>query len=110
MDKHDWPKYIECLTPKKNRENLLMINDKLKNRVQLQLSMQSMNLDTLSDIERKNWTTKEYLDFVAEIQKRGKAAFSEMIIPLPRETKETYFEGVKFLLDNHIQAGTFTLM
>lgn len=110
MDKHDWPKYIECLTPKKNRENLLKINDKLKNRVQLQLSMQSMNLDTLSDIERKNWTTKEYLDFVAEIQKRGKAAFSEMIIPLPRETKETYFEGVKFLLDNHIQAGTFTLM
>ncbi len=110
MNKYDWPKHIECLTPKKNRENLLKINDKLKNRVQLQLSMQSMNLDTLSDIERKNWTAQEYLDFVAEIQKRGKAAFSEMIIPLPKETKKTYFEGVKFLLDNHIQAGTFTLM
>lgn len=110
MEKYDWPKLIECLTPKSNRENLLKINDKLKNRVQVGLSMQSMNLDTLSDIERKNWTTQEYLDFVGEIKKRGKAAASEMIIPLPRETKQTYFDGVKFLLDNHIQPGTYTLM
>ena len=39
MNEYDWPKYIECLTPKSNRENILKINDKLKNRVVLQLSM-----------------------------------------------------------------------
>lgn len=110
MNKYDWPKYIECLTPKSNRENLLKINDTLKNRVQVSLSMQSMNIQTLSDIKRKNWTTQQYIDFVKEIKKRGKAATSEMIIPLPGETKKTYFEGVEFLLDNHIQPGTYTLM
>tara|TARA_B110000971_G_scaffold219533_1_gene260890 strand:- start:685 stop:2802 length:2118 start_codon:yes stop_codon:yes gene_type:complete len=110
MDKYDWPEFIECLTPKSNRENLLKINDVLKNRVQVGLSMQSMNIQTLSDIKRKNWTTAEYLDFVEEIKKRGKAATSEMIIPLPGETKETYFEGIEFLMEHNIQPGTYTLM
>jgi radical SAM superfamily enzyme YgiQ (UPF0313 family) len=110
MNKYDWPQYIECLTPKSNRENLLKINDILKNRVQVGLSMQSMNALTLSDIKRKNWTTEEYIDYVREIQKRGKPANSEMIIPLPGETKETYFEGIKFLMDHHIQPATHTLM
>ena len=49
MNKYDWPQHIECVTPKSNRENLLKINDNLKNRVQVISSMQSMNLETLSD-------------------------------------------------------------
>jgi len=110
MNKYDWPQYIECLTPKSNRENLLKINDILKNRVSVGLSMQSMNALTLTDIKRKNWTTKEYIDFVGEIKKRGKATSSELIIPLPGETKETYFKGIKFLMEHYIQPGTYTLM
>ena len=110
MNEYDWPQYIECLTPKSNRENILKINDKLKNRVALQLSMQSMNLDVLETVKRKNWTTDEYIDFINEIKKRGKASTSEMIIPLPGETIETYFDGVKFLMDRGIQPETYTLM
>ena len=33
-----------------------------------------------------------------------------MIIPLPGETEKTYYEGVKFLMDNHVQTNTYTLM
>ena len=33
-----------------------------------------------------------------------------MIIPLPGETKETYYDGVKFLMDKGIQPETYTLM
>ena len=47
MEKYDWPQYIECLTPKSNWNNLLKINDILKNRVQLSLSMQSLKIETL---------------------------------------------------------------
>ena len=36
--------------------NSVKINDTLKNRVQVGLSMQSMNIQTLSDVKRKNWT------------------------------------------------------
>ena len=110
MEKYDWPKHIEAIAPKSNRENILKINDKLKNRVQIGLSMQSLNIQTLTDIKRRNWTTEQYIDFVKEIEKRGKTPTSEIIIPLPGETKESYYEGIKFLMDHNVQPGTYTLM
>ena len=110
MNKHNWPEYIECLTPKSNRENLLKINDILKNRVALQLSMQSLNDNVLDLVKRKNWTIDQYLDFLEEIKKRGKSSTSEMIIPLPGETETSYFEGIRFLMNNGIQPITYTLM
>ncbi len=110
MNKYDYPKYIECLTPKSNWDNIIKINDKLKNRVALGLSMQSMNLETLDGIKRRNWTREQYLEFLAKLKKRGKSSFSEMIIPLPNETEKTYFDGVKFLMDNGVQTRTYTLM
>ena len=110
MEKYDWPQHIKCTTPKSNWNNLLKINDKLKNRVGIGLSMQSVNIDTLKVVKRRNWTTEQYIDFTKEIQKRGNPVESEMIIPLPGETEETFFEGVKFLMDNNVKAATFTLM
>tara|TARA_Y100000590_G_C15730025_1_gene1016628 strand:+ start:558 stop:2666 length:2109 start_codon:yes stop_codon:yes gene_type:complete len=110
MNKYDWPQYIECLTPKSNWNNLLKINDILKNRVQLSLSMQSLEVETLKEIKRTNWTIKQYLEFINEVKKRGKPTASEMIIPLPKETEESYFQGVKFFMDNHVQTRTWTLM
>ncbi len=110
MDKYDWPQYIECLTPKSNWNNLIKINDILKNRVQLSLSMQSLEMKTLKEIKRTNWTIKQYLDFVNEVKKRGKPTASEMIIPLPEETEKSYYEGVKFFMDNHVQTRTWSLM
>lgn len=110
MDKYDWPQYIECLTPKSNWQNILKINDILKNRVELTLSMQSTNDKVLSYIKRNNWTTNQYLEFINEAQKRGKPQLTEMIIPLPGETEESYFEGVKFMMENHVQTRTFGLM
>ncbi len=110
MDKFNWPQYIEAIAPKSNRENILKINDILKNRVNIGLSMQSINFETLTDIKRRNWTTEQYVDFIKEIEKRGKGPASEIIIPLPRETEESYNQGIKFLMDNNVQAGTYTLM
>ena len=110
MDEYDYPQYIECLTPKSNWDNIIKINDKLKNRVALGLSMQSLNLETLDGIKRRNWTREQYLEFLNKLKQRGKSSFSEMIIPLPNETEKSYFEGVKFLMDNGVQTRTYTLM
>ena len=110
MDEYDWPKNIHCSTPKNKRENLIKIDDKLKNRVQLGLAMQSMNTDVLSNIKRKNLATQQQIDMIQAIQNRGKTATTELIIPLPGETEKTYFEGMKFLMDNNVMTGTYTLM
>ena len=110
MEKYDWPQDIACLTPKTNWNNLLEINDILKNRVSASLSMQSLKIETLTDIKRKNWTKKEYIEFCKELRIRKKPARSEMIIPLPSETEKSYFEGIKFLMDNNVQTRTYSLM
>ena len=110
MEKYDWPQFIECSSPKEKKENLLVINDKLKNRVQIQQSMQSMDHNVLAKIKRTNVTKKEYIDYLKETEKRGRNALSEIIIPLPGESEKTYFEGVKFLMEHNVQAQTFTLM
>ena len=45
------------------------INDKLKNRLKADLSMQSLNLDTLKTVKRTNWTAMEYIAFTKELHK-----------------------------------------
>ena len=110
MEKYDWPQHIYCSTPKSKRENLLKIDDKLKNRVSISLPMQSMDSNTLNTIKRKNLPEQEQIDHIRAIQKRGKTASAELIIPLPGETEETYFAGLKFLMDNGVVAQIYTLM
>ena len=110
MEKYDWPQFISTHTPKSNWDRYIKINDKLKNRCEMGISMQSLNEDTLNNIKRNNWTRKQYLDYTKEVSKRGKQNTTEMIVPLPGETEESYFEGMKFLMDNNITAGTYTTM
>ena len=70
--------------------------------------MQSLDNKVLTDIKRKNWTRDQYIDFLKELNKRGRSSSCEMIIPLPGETEKTYYEGVKFLMDNHVQTRTLS--
>jgi radical SAM superfamily enzyme YgiQ (UPF0313 family) len=110
MEKYDWPKFIYATTPKSKRENIIKIDDKLKNRVGVNLPMQSMDTNVLKNIKRKNFELWQQVNHIKAIQKRGKTANTELIIPLPGETEKTYFEGFKFLMDNGVQTNTYTLM
>ena len=110
MEKYDWPQYISTHTPKSNWDRYIKINDKLKNRCEMGISMQSLSDTTLNNIKRNNWTRQQYIDYTKEIHKRGKPSTTEIIVPLPGETEESYFEGMKFLMDNNITAGTYTTM
>ena len=63
---------------------LLRIDAMLKNRVDVALSQQSTNRDTLDEIKRANYTNEEYLDFVRELEFRGKATTCELIYSAAR--------------------------
>ena len=110
INKKNWPSYIEISTPKNKRQQILDIDNKLKNRVQINLAQQSMNTDTLKLIKRDNMTNDQYINFIKELEKRKKVPGCELIIPLPKETKETYFDSVKILLDGGVSISTYTLM
>jgi len=110
MEKHDWPQIIQIATPKNRKERILKIDSLLKNRVNVGLSQQSMNRDTLKEIKRDNYSNEEYLKFVKELKSRGKSVGCELIIPLPGETEETYHDSVRILTENGLTIGTYTLM
>jgi len=110
INKHDWPLYMEVATPKNKREQFLDIDKKLKNRVGFGMAQQSMNEETLKKIKRDNLTNEEYIRLVKRLEKDGKNTSCELIIPLPGETKHTYFNSTKILLDCGVRVGTYTLM
>jgi radical SAM superfamily enzyme YgiQ (UPF0313 family) len=110
INEKDWPQYIEISTPKNKRQQILDIDKKLKNRVQVYLSQQSMNQETLKLIKRDNLTNEQYIKFVKELEKRDKSIGGEIIIPLPNETKESYFKSIKILMDCGVSVETYTLM
>ena len=59
MNKYDYPFYIDFLeAPKSNWNNLININDKLKNRVALNLSMQSLKIYQVFLILNKEMSEK----------------------------------------------------
>jgi radical SAM superfamily enzyme YgiQ (UPF0313 family) len=110
INKHDWPLYMEVATPKNKREQFLDIDKKLKNRVGFGMAQQSMNEETLKEIKRDNLTNEEYIRLVKRLEQDGKNTSCELIIPLPGETKHTYFNSTKILLDCGVRVGTYTLM
>jgi hypothetical protein len=69
-----------------------------------------MNQETLKLVKRDNLTNEQYIEFVKELEKRDKNTGCELIIPLPNETKETYFKSVKILMDCGVSVQTYTLM
>ena len=69
-----------------------------------------MNQDTLKLIKRDNLTNEQYIEFVKELEKREKNTNCELIIPLPNETKETYFRSAQILMDCGVSVSTYTLM
>lgn len=111
INEKNWPSYIEISTPKNKKQQIFDIDKKLKHRVQVGLAQQSMNRETLRLIQRDNiFTNEQYIEFIKELERRNKVPGCELIIPLPNETKQTYFDSTKGLLDAGVSVGTYTLM
>ena len=110
IEKYNWPEFIYCSTPKSKRENLIKIDDKVKNRVGIGLPMQSMDTNVLNKVKRENLAHQHQVDHIKAIEKRGKTANTDLIIPLPGETEESYFAGLKFLINNGVVTNTWSLM
>jgi radical SAM superfamily enzyme YgiQ (UPF0313 family) len=58
------------------------------------LSVQSMNEETLESIERKNMEMSKLADMYAECDKQDVAYYTEFILGLPFETRQTWREGL----------------
>lgn len=108
--KYNWPNAFETTTGKSNYDRILRVSEKLNNRLNIACSLQSTNPKTLLAIKRKNIPPDVYVKLQTEIKKRGMESVTELIVPLPYETKESFIEGMKFVIDNDIVLTPYTLM
>ncbi len=111
QDEFGWPNWIQTNTAKINYNRLLRISDIVRNRMEISCSVQSMNPRTLAIIRRKNLPLSRYTAFQKQMRTSGMGSVAEVICPLPEETKESYLEGIKLLIDSGVsRIITFTSM
>ena len=97
QDKFNWPNVFDVTTGKANYERILRIATLLKNQMPITCSVQSLNPKTLKVIKRKNPSMNEYQKINTEIKKHGIRATTELIAPMPKETKSSFFKGLKLI-------------
>ena len=97
-EKKGWPTEIISSTGKANLDRIIKITKILNNTMYISNSVQSMDNDVLKDIKRKNLNPTELEKNKESL--RGIRQEPEIIVPLPNETKTTFFNGINKLFDS----------
>lgn len=101
QEKYDWPKYVFFDTGKDPKKLLAMLEII---KFVPSPALQTLTPAVLANINRKNLTLKEYTDFQKEILLRtGENSMSELILSLPGETKATFLETVRQVINSGVQ-------
>jgi radical SAM superfamily enzyme YgiQ (UPF0313 family) len=78
------------------------------------LSMQSMDMQTLTAIKRDNISLNTYLELQRRFTNDGVETYSDLILGLPGETYESFVEGVNVLMlngqHNRIQFNNLSIL
>ena len=93
-----FPSEIISSTGKSNLDRIIRITKILNHTMYISNSVQSMNMDVLKAVNRKNLSAKELEKNKDEMKNVRQEP--EMIIPLPGESKETFFGGINKLIDS----------
>ena len=99
--KYKFPMNVAVQWNKTRPDRILKVAKEFKNIAAVGASMQSLNEDVLSAIKRKNLTFNQILEMQDNLKKLGieENSFTELIIGLPNETKETHLMANKKLID-----------
>jgi radical SAM superfamily enzyme YgiQ (UPF0313 family) len=106
--KYGWPLQIMATTGKNAKERIMEVTNILDpGMLNLNMSAQSMDDNVLENIKRSNIKVSVMKEINEELRRKGRATKSELIMPLPGETKKTFLKGVNDLLDSN--AGSLTI-
>ena len=97
QDKYDWPNAFDVTTGKANYDRILNIAETLKNKMFVSSSVQTLNPKTLEIIKRRNLPMDQYKELLKELKRKKMITISELIMPLPEETIQTFFDSIKTL-------------
>jgi len=100
QEKYNYPKNVVCSTGKNNAE-LIIHNTSMLRRgsILLRNAVQSLNVDTLEAVNRSNIRLDTYRTIQDHIVDLGMESTADIMLALPKETRETHFDGIFELID-----------
>lgn len=109
-EKYGFPEYINVNTGKNAKKLVEMIE--FLPQIQSSLPLQTLTPKVLENIKRENITLETFTEFQKEVfQKAKKPSSTELIIGLPGETKETFIETIRNVINTGVQdVVIYTLM
>ena len=102
-EKHGYPQKFRVCNAKNSNERVYQISQILNDAEMdkgTSLSAQSMNSDVLEIIKRKNIGVDKFKDLMSRFNKSSIPTYTEIILPLPGETYQSFLSGLELLLQS----------
>lgn len=109
QEKYDWPKFID-VNSGKNPQKLLDMLSIMK--FIPAIALQTLTPHVLENIKRRNIPFEEYCAFQQKVlRKIEETSSTELILSLPGETKETFLQTLRLVMNSGVQwISIYTLM
>ena len=109
--KYKWPLALMTTTGKNSKERIMKITEMLGNMFEVSMAMQSMSESVLVNIKRSNIKLDHMIEINNDLKKQGRSTGTELIVPLPSETKESFINGLNNVINSQIsRVVIYTLM
>ncbi len=109
--KYGWPLQIMATTGKNSKQRVMEITKILGEMFSINMSMQSMDEQVLTNIKRANIKLEHMIEVNNHLREDGRFTKGELIMPLPGESKETFIKGLNSLINTKVTSITiYTLM
>jgi radical SAM superfamily enzyme YgiQ (UPF0313 family) len=109
--KYKWPLALMTTTGKNSKDRIMKITEMLGNMFEVSMAMQSMSESVLVNIKRSNIKLDHMVEINKDLKKQGRVTATELIVPLPGETKESFINGLNNVINSGVsRVITYTLM
>jgi radical SAM superfamily enzyme YgiQ (UPF0313 family) len=98
-DKYGYPKKVIIWLSKNTTDRNLEIAEILGDMLTPVMAIQSLDEEVLVNIKRDNISAEMYYKYQKKFHDMGSTTYSDLIIPLPGETLETHYNGLRKLFD-----------
>jgi radical SAM superfamily enzyme YgiQ (UPF0313 family) len=100
-----WPLRMTVWTGKNSKERVIRTTEILGDKLNISMSVQSLNEQVLKNIRRSNIKLEHIYAINKHLSESGRPQYAETILPLPGETRESYLKGLRDL----VNAGVWTV-
>ena len=108
---HGWPHQIMATTGKNSKQRVIEITKIMGNMFSVNMSVQSMDSNVLSNIKRDNIRLDDYIAVNKQLNGVGRSTKGELILGMPGETRKSFVRGVRQIIDGGVSSVCiYTLM